>query len=156
LSYDGIYPDIRHIFNSNNTYSHIGKVNAVGPQTRTCLSMVRQKNRLYRIRKKRTNAYPQQNLKLSNNKKTKIRENLRIVSDYSITLNYYRTGKTFGLPASHVYYWVQKFIYPSFHCDTNGGDRKSVFKKYEIPLVNDTIAAFLNDHPKSRNTEKPL
>jgi hypothetical protein len=109
--------------------------------------MVRQKTRLFRTKKVLGS-------KVTNLKKAKMRENMRIVSVYSVTRNYNLTANILGLSsASLVRYWVNKFVDSTFHCSSIGGDRKSIFKGYEIAIVNDAIATYLKDNPKSRSPD---
>jgi len=48
-------------------------------------------------------------------------------------------------------YWTKKFINKDFHPNSYGGDRCSIFKTYEYPVIYWAVFHFLKENPKTAN-----
>lgn len=85
--------------------------------------------------------------------KSTVRIRRLCVTKYFELGNCYRAGKDLRLDKNFVKYWVTKYFDEDFHCGPLGGDRRSVFPAFELPIIQLEILHFLERCPQAREND---
>lgn len=99
---------------------------------------------------------PKQSVKkkrISHSKKSEVVVRRLCVIEYKAEGSYYKVGKNIGIFRNQVRYWNKKYEDPHFHNKSLGGDKRSIFKEHEMPILNREILNYLRIHPKAREHE---
>lgn len=77
-------------------------------------------------------------------------ERVRIVLCYQRIGTYNGVQKFLGIHRAVVKYWVLKAINPDFHNGDLGGDRRSIYKPYELAIVQREILSYMQTQPRAK------
>lgn len=84
--------------------------------------------------------------------KSRHKQQLRAVTTllYIEVRSYYEVERRTGVHRALVRYWVRKFWDPSFHSEPNGGDKRSIWTKAQLPVVYQEVLWLLETFPRSK------